>query len=962
MGGGSRSQTVGFRYFVDQEHMLCQGPADAVTRIAFDDLEAYRGEVGSRGLAVNEPGLFGGESREGGIAGTFSIRLGGVAQAVNAYMASKIGSLLSASRGLVTVVLEDVEIGTVPRLKSPHYDVRRILKRSDGSDQWEPGLAAIFADFHRRNAVWISYNRADPNGDVGDVGFQTALYHLDMARVAVDAGQVLDIGVTAVTGDTGESLSFVRASLADIDTLAAFVDARREAFGNADATKFVDAAVPFFAASAAEGMDNRAFVLISQDGARIQSATVDAAVELASDLVNQGSGVFTRAARTAVDCYAIRASDVDNGILVRFDNTSFDGIPRSLPGGVGNRPGNPEDVIQTVRGVFGGRGDMNPAHIIREVLTDQRWGTMRIPEGQIGASFKSAAEAFVAERTGLSIAWDRESTSEEFLEEIATHCGAVIFTDRRSGLWEIKLLRRDFDPASLLTLTDADIVEFGSDLERVDPAEAVNAITVEFTDHVTRETTSRTLQLNSQINLTGAPRSETIRVRGIHSEPLAARVALRELRARAAGVASGTITCTRAADPLNPGDPFILHAPRLGFNAEIMRVVEIEERGGVDHRLRVKFISDVEDLEDIVPVLVGSPEPLPSTAPTAADRRVIEEAPLWTLVQLQGDATVDVLLSEDVTLGNLHVGISLPSGPFFNADLYLDAGAGDGFVQVDAFDFAPSAALSAALTSDPGDVTVGLADVRLMSLVAVGDLGQIGGEIVRIDAISASEVTLGRGCLDTVPEAHSAGAGLVIWGARPQIDVESYNAGEAVSAKVLPVSSRGRLGLDLAPVDQVTFDSRAYRPFPAGAFRINGSYAPPLDAADQGDLALSWAHRSRLDQTAPAVADYAAGNIGPEAGVGYRVRADYEGLDGAVISTPVDRSVGQATADTVLQSELPPPAGAEVFLRVQVIAERDGLQSRVSRSYRLTIPGGAAFGWGLRWGEAWGGLSGDTGS
>ena len=60
-------------------------------------------------------------------------------------------------------------------------------------------------------------------------------------------------------------------------------------------------------------------------------------------------------------------------------------------------------------------GDMNPAHILREVLTDPDWG-MGYPEADVdNASFTAAADTLYSEGMGMSILWDKQQQLSDFL-------------------------------------------------------------------------------------------------------------------------------------------------------------------------------------------------------------------------------------------------------------------------------------------------------------------------------------------------------------------------------------------------------------------------------------------------------------------------------------------------------------------------------------------------------------------
>jgi len=207
-----------------------------------------------------------------------------------------------------------------------------------------------------------------------------------------------------------------------------------------------------------------------------------------------------------------------------------------------------------------------------------------------------------------------------------------------------------------------------------------------------------------------------------------------------------------------------------------------------------------------------------------------------------------------------------------------------------------------------------------------GDLMLIENEWVRFDGISGNDVTVGRGCLDTVPVEHGAGA--LLWHADNFMDGDDtqYVLGETIAAKVLPITGRGMLDLASAPEDTVTMDQRAARPYPPGNVEFSGSLsaAEYFPSAVYGDLTVSWAHRDRLQQTSGTVYDFTEADIGPESGTTYtiEIRQDASLLESA-----------SGIAGTSYTSSIVGVRNLEVTL----YSERAGLQSWQSVVHSFTL-------------------------
>ena len=111
MGGSSKSQTVGYRYYLGMHLAICHGPVDAITEIQVGERQAWSGNLTASGrITVNVPELFGGEKREGGISGAIDAAFGQAAQTPNDYLASKIGSPQPAYRGVLSLILRQLYI------------------------------------------------------------------------------------------------------------------------------------------------------------------------------------------------------------------------------------------------------------------------------------------------------------------------------------------------------------------------------------------------------------------------------------------------------------------------------------------------------------------------------------------------------------------------------------------------------------------------------------------------------------------------------------------------------------------------------------------------------------------------------------------------------------------------------------------------------------------------------------
>jgi hypothetical protein len=347
-----------------------------------------------------------------------------------------------------------------------------------------------------------------------------------------------------------------------------------------------------------------------------------------------------------------------------------------------------------------------------------------------------------------------------------------------------------------------------------------------------------------------------------------------------------------------------------------------------------------------------------ASAPKPIAQRMVEEASYWLLVRELGHAEADRRLAEDASVGALMATGARPTSDALAAELWVDIGAGPS--DAGSVAFAPIALLADDLPDDPAARTVAVSNWQDIGDVQIGTLASIGSEFVRIDGISEASVTLGRGCLDTAPRAHAAGTPIIFWGEGTSITSQSFAAGEELAIRLLPQTGRGTLAHALAPEDRITFNRRAIRPLPPARLQGNGSYDPPRDALIAVPLQLTWAHRDRLTQTSPVIADYTAPSIGPEPGVQYQVEIAWvdpdTGLRSEMAGLIFDAGIfsGFVLDPNNIPESAAPERTSEIDITVRARRSVEGLwlTDRESRHLRQTAP--FAVGWDRSWGMFWG--------
>ena len=646
MSGGSKKQTVGYKYYAGMHMVLCHGPIDNISQIVVDEKELWAGSTGSGQLTIDEKELFGGESREGGISGTLDVLMGEDTQTQNDYLVSKLGSLVPSFRGVVSVVLRQFYLSMNPYIKPWSFRIQRIHTRDGGLPQWEDGYSQI--------------------------------------------------DVTVYDEDGSES------------TAAA----------------------------------------------------------------------------------------------------------------------------------------MNPAHIIRECLTNELWGMGYNEDDIDDTAFLSSAITFYDEGMGMSLLWDTQTSIEEFIKIVLQHVDASIYVDRKTGKFTLKPIRGGYDESELLVLDESNVDKV-EDFKRPVFGELANSITVNYWDYTDDSTGSITVQDIALQQEQGGENATTVTYEGFIDPATASKAAQRDLTTLSTPLISCTIYATKVARDLNIGDVFIWSWPDYQIASVVMRVTGIAYGNGQTRRVRIQCVQDVFSYP--ADAFVSKPPTgwvNPNGPPGAVIQQLAFEFPYYDLVRDNGQTVVDNQIETNPYVGYAGIACTAPITTALNALMYTDDGSD--YEEVDIVDFCGGAFLSTDLSYLT--TVIPLIGATALDEVEVGDWVQVGSELMGIEAISLTEMTVKRGVLDTVPTLHTAGEEVLFWDGYAGQDPTEYVSSDIVNIKVVAANGSGVYPLADATAETLTIVGRAAKPFFApGQFKVNGIYYPEEEFG--GSLSLTWAHRNRVFQT-----------------------------------------------------------------------------------------------------------------
>lgn len=871
--GKSKRQTVGYRYKLGVHMVFCHGPIDSISEIRVEDKVVWDQGISSSGtININKPNIFGGDTKDGGISGDVDFMFGEPTQGANSYLKSKLTNDLPAFRGVVSAVLNRVYMGVSSYIKPWSFVATRILTRQDGIPQWYSEKAAIAnlgpgkTKTAKVRADSIPPGRRDRFSIIADNSgyvLETS-EHSVVTITPIRKKKVIPASVTGIGSDIslnlGGTLNFL-----GVDP-------------NEDGWRWPLGLT----------LDDSSFMVLSPSGDP-QFPAIEDAFQAAKD-----AGPWTL---TGYSKYRFTPHLENNEQVLSWEH-----------GGLAFR-------IKTSP-----PPDMNPAHIIRECLTDPDWGMGYSDTDIDDASFTSVADTLFTEGLGMSILWDQQQSIEDFILTVLKHIDGSLYVSRKTGKFVLVLTRADYDESSLITLDESSISKV-SDSNKPEFSELKNSVTVTFWDASTNKKSAVTISDSAMIKMHGQELNHPVEYLGFTSSRNATIAAQRDLKTLSSSILSCTIYCDRTAKDLNIGSVFKFSWARWKISNMVMRVTGIAFGDGKSNVIRINCVQDVFSTPD-APILedegsewidtVSEPEPL--------IHEIAQEVPYYELVQSLGESTVNDTLAENPGSGYVMMAAAR-EGSSVNVRLWTDFAAGSALEDVGSFDFCPMVALDEDITPTQTEISY-FSDLDVDD-ITIGTYFQIGAtnetaEICRLDAIdeTSKTMTIGRGVLDTTPKSHSINTILFFIDEFNGVDPTEYSDGEEVELRGTPSTGADDLELSEASSNMVTLESRAIRPYPPGNLLLNSESYP--DVA-MGLRTLTWAHRDRRQQTSGTLFDHTYGDIGPESGTTYQLKI-YE--DDVLISTVEPASSGETFTPAVNKE-----------IRVEVRSKRDGFYSMQPASH-----------------------------
>ncbi len=279
---------------------------------------------------------------------------------------------------------------------------------------------------------------------------------------------------------------------------------------------------------------------------------------------------------------------------------------------------------------------------------------------------------------------------------------------------------------------------------------------------------------------------------------------------------------------------------------------------------------------------------------------------------MNGQKAADEALVYNPDAGYAAVIAKRPQSNSLSALMYTDTG--NDYERVGAIAYSETAEVDQSLSKmDHAFIVKKAGDI---DMVSTGTQITVNNEIMVYQSYDEETglLTVKRGALDTIPQNHLAGSVLYFADDFITVDPTEYVTSETINVKTLTTTPSGILSLDDVDAQQVEIQARAIRPYPPANVKINGEYWPSFI---DDHLALTWAHRNRLQQTGGEVLSWFNEDVTSETGVTYKVKIFDDETDLTI------HEVSEITANNiVIDAQFLAPR-----TRIELFSVRDGYES-----------------------------------
>jgi len=527
-------------------------------------------------------------------------------------------------------------------------------------------------------------------------------------------------------------------------------------------------------------------------------------------------------------------------------------------------------------------GTVNPAHVIYEAMTDPQLG-MGAPAGLFDiATWNAGAQTLWNEGLGVALAWINQSSVEQIVKDLQELINGWVFQHPRTGKWTLKLIRDDYDKATLRTITPNDAIF--SNFQRKGLGETVNEIVATWTNPENEQEETVTVHDNGNLAAQGAIVSDSKNYYAVRTAALATKLAQRDIRVASAPLCACDAVLNRKYWDLVPGDVVKVTWPDYGLNELVMRVGKVDYGMPGNQAIKVNLVEDVFAIpvgSYVTPPSSGWTDPSEPPAPIPAVLQQVVTLPSYFLANLMDASSLE---DPEVRAGVLVTQTGQDTFSYNLLSLIANSAGTQEWTYIDQLPTLGYAPLPVALVREATTTIPDLNPIYGTTYPKVGSFIWIGrpenfneaagegsfsrAELCLITAYGAQGWTLMRGVLDTQPLDWPQGT--PFWIIDPDVTMDDTgtirSAGETARYKALPQTSQGVLDEALAPQFTGTLVARPYFPTRPSNVRINDIlWGPTTELADGVSAQFTWSNRNRTTETSQILA-WTAASIAPESG------------------------------------------------------------------------------------------------
>ncbi|MDG9917848.1 phage tail protein [Pseudomonas juntendi] len=489
--------------------------------------------------------------------------------------------------------------------------------------------------------------------------------------------------------------------------------------------------------------------------------------------------------------------------------------------------------------------DANPAYVIYEFLTDQRFGASISKSLVDIATFESVAQALFDEGYGVSGVVDSSKAASEIVDDLLKIINGNLVTDAATGTLKLKIVRDDYDIATL-PVVDASNIKNLSNFNRGSLDTAVNEVKIKYlsTADGFTERTATAQNLGLRIHK-GENDGVSYDTPSVSTAVLAAKIAQREMRPLSVPLATCVVECNRSMFDAEMCDVVLLSWPPLKIEKMVMRIMGVDLGSLEDSTIKLSLTQDVFGVTNTV-YSDGTDKVWvkPTFEPVTPPSLEIVEAPS-IFASAAGMTRSLLVLAAQPSAGQQYKLVTRQDGEGW-AD-HGDAAFTPIYELVDA--------MSAGVWA-MADGPVIRGNVDELDTYSVGENRQglgimwIDGEwlsyesTIQLTSTTCQLKSIRRGLFGTTPTEHQPGQRIWAVSEGHGITNGQFATGSTVYVKTLVQTQTRRQTMEEAPEQVCVVKGKNDQPFPPGYLHINGGEGGEIT----GPAILTWRARSGVGQ------------------------------------------------------------------------------------------------------------------